>query len=170
MRLSNKVALITGGTSGIGEATAILLTKEGASVAITGRNEKRGHAVAERILQSGGKAIFIRNDVRKVEDCRRAVEETITALGKIDILFNNAGVFYSHTTLDCTEEEWDLQLDINLKGTFLNVKVRAALYDPAGLRCDHQQQFRMGYCWRRCGGGGLCVRRWRGFVDQGDGH
>ena len=65
MRLANKVALITGGTSGIGEATALLFAKEGAKVAITGRDEKRGHAVTARILESGGQAIFIRTDVRK---------------------------------------------------------------------------------------------------------
>jgi len=122
MRLQNKISLITGGTSGIGEATALLFAKEGASVAITGRNEKRGHAVTERILQGGGKAIFIRTDVRKAAECRRAVEVTLDAFGKLDILFNNAGVFYPHTTLDCSEEEWDLQLDINLKGTFLMSK------------------------------------------------
>ncbi|MGA8154288.1 MAG: SDR family NAD(P)-dependent oxidoreductase [Terriglobales bacterium] len=122
MRLTNKVALITGGTSGIGEATAILFAKEGASIAVSGRNEKRGHAVIEQILQAGGKAIFIRTDVRKAAECRRAVDETIETFGKLDILFNNAGVFYPHTTLDCSEQEWDLQLDINLKGTFLMSK------------------------------------------------
>ena len=122
MRLQNKVALITGGTSGIGEATAILFSKEGAQVAITGRDEKRGHAVTARILETGGKAIFIRTDVRRAAECHRAVDETLKTFGKLDILFNNAGVFYPHTILDCTEEEWDLQLDINLKGTFLMSK------------------------------------------------
>jgi NAD(P)-dependent dehydrogenase (short-subunit alcohol dehydrogenase family) len=122
MRLQNKVALITGGTSGIGEATAVLFAEEGACVAITGRNEERGHAVVARIQQSGGKAIFIRTDVRKSTECRRAVDETLKSFGKLDILFNNAGVFYPHTILDCSEEEWDLQLDINLKGTFLMSK------------------------------------------------
>ena len=70
MRLENKVALITGGTSGIGEATAVLFAKEGARVTITGRDERRGHAVAEKITSDGGKAIFIRSDVRKAEECR----------------------------------------------------------------------------------------------------
>ena len=65
MRLQNKVALITGGTSGIGEATAILFAKEGARIAVAGRNEKRGHAVIEKILNDGGQAIFLRTDVRK---------------------------------------------------------------------------------------------------------
>jgi NAD(P)-dependent dehydrogenase (short-subunit alcohol dehydrogenase family) len=122
MRLKDKVALITGGTSGIGEATAILFAKEGAKVAITGRNQERGDALAQRIVNSGGRAIFIRTDVRDARECRRAVDETLAAFAQIDILFNNAGVFYPHTTLDCTEEEWDLQIDTNLKGTFLMSK------------------------------------------------
>jgi NAD(P)-dependent dehydrogenase (short-subunit alcohol dehydrogenase family) len=122
MRLENKVALITGGTSGIGEATAVLFAEEGAGVAITGRDEKRGRAVAERIAKDGGKAIFVRSDVRKTEECRRAVDETLGAFGGLDILFNNAGVFYPHTVIECSEEEWDLQIDINLKGTFLMSK------------------------------------------------
>jgi NAD(P)-dependent dehydrogenase (short-subunit alcohol dehydrogenase family) len=122
MRLQNKVALITGGTSGIGEATAILFAKEGAKIAITGRNEKRGYAVTEQILKDGGQTVFLRTDVRKADECRRAVDETVSSFGCLDILFNNAGVFYPHTTLACSEEEWDLQIDINLKGTFLMSK------------------------------------------------
>jgi NAD(P)-dependent dehydrogenase (short-subunit alcohol dehydrogenase family) len=122
MRLQDKVALITGGTSGIGEATAILFAKEGAKIAITGRNETRGNAVTEQITRNGGHAVFISSDVRKSSDCQLAVDEILRAFGHIDILFNNAGVFYPHTTLDCSEEEWDEQIDINLKGTFLMSK------------------------------------------------
>jgi NAD(P)-dependent dehydrogenase (short-subunit alcohol dehydrogenase family) len=121
-RLTNKVALITGGTSGIGEATAILFAKEGASVAITGRNHKRGEEVRDKIMRAGGKSIFIPTDVRRSDDCRRAVEQTLAAFGQLDILFNNAGVFYPHTIVDCSEQEWDEQLDVNLKGTFLMSK------------------------------------------------
>ena len=122
MRLANKVALITGGTSGIGAATAELFAREGARVAITGRSEERGREVAAKIEKSGGKAIFILTDVRLADDCRRAVDETVRAFGRLDVLFNNAGVYYPHNALDCTEEEWDLQLDINLKGAFLMSK------------------------------------------------
>jgi len=122
MRLLNKVALITGGTSGIGEATALLFANEGAKVTITGRNEERGSEVTDLILKGGGQAIFIQTDVSKADDCRRAVDETVRAFGRIDILFNNAGVFFPHTALDCSEEEWDLQVDVNLKGTFLMSK------------------------------------------------
>ncbi len=119
MRLNNKVALITGGTSGIGEATAILFAKEGASVAVTGRNGQRGEKIVTTIQQSGGKAIFIATDVRRADDCRRAVHETMANFGQLDVLFNNAGVFYPHTIVECTEQEWDEQMDINLKATFL---------------------------------------------------
>src|SRR5712692_3406166 len=122
MRLEKKVALITGGTSGIGEATALLFAGEGAAVAITGRNEERGRKVASEIENSHGKAIFLVADVTSADDCRRAVQETVRAFGRLDILFNNAGVFYAHNALECSEEEWDLQIDTNLKGAFLMSK------------------------------------------------
>ncbi len=122
MRLADRVALITGGTSGIGRATAVLFAQEGARVGLTGRNEARGREVVGQIETAGGKALFIRSDVRLAADCRRAVEETIRAFGRLDILFNNAGVFVPHTVPDCTEEEWDETIDISLKGTFLMSK------------------------------------------------
>jgi NAD(P)-dependent dehydrogenase (short-subunit alcohol dehydrogenase family) len=122
MRLKDKVALITGGTSGIGEATALLFAAEGATVAVTGRNEKRGAGVIERIAAAGGESIFLQADVSRAADCRRAVNETLSAFGRIDILFNNAGVFYPQTALECSEQEWDEQIDVNLKGTFLMSK------------------------------------------------
>src|SRR5207302_111115 len=83
-------ALITGGTSGIGEAVAELFAREGAQVAITGRNESRGHAVMARTLESGGKTIFLRTDVRKAVECQRAVDETLRSFGRLDILLNKA--------------------------------------------------------------------------------
>ncbi len=122
MRLADRVALITGGTSGIGRATAALFALEGARVGLTGRNEARGREVVGQIETAGGKALFIRSDVRLAADCRRAVEETIRTFGRLDILFNNAGVFVPHTVPDCTEEEWDETIDTSLKGTFLMSK------------------------------------------------
>jgi NAD(P)-dependent dehydrogenase (short-subunit alcohol dehydrogenase family) len=122
MRLKDKVALITGGTSGIGEATAVLFADEGAKVVITGRNEERGREVVEKINHNGRYSKFVQTDVRFADHCRRAVDETIRSFGRLDILFNNAGVFYAHNALDCSEEEWDMQIDSNLKGTFLMSK------------------------------------------------
>ena len=122
MRFSERVALITGGTSGIGRATAIKFAQEGAKVAITGRNESRGKEVISLVQSEGGTAVFIRSDVRFRDECQRAVEQTLTAFGRLDILFNNAGVFFPNTTVACTEEEWDLTVDICLKGTYLMSK------------------------------------------------
>src|ERR1700751_2075413 len=122
MRLQNKVALITGGTSGIGEANATLFSQEGAKVAITGLNEERGAAVVQEMKQRGTDNLFLDSGVRLADDSKRAVDETLRTFGRIDILFNNAGVFYPQTALECSEEEWDLQIDVNLKGTFLMSK------------------------------------------------
>ena len=122
MRLKDKVALITGGTSGIGTATAIRFAKEGAKVVITGRNAKRGEQVVQEIVANGGDAMFVRSDVCLADDCRNAVDRTLERFGKIDILFNNAGVFHPKTIPDCTEEEWDETIDSSLKGAFLMSK------------------------------------------------
>ena len=122
MRLANKVALITGGTSGIGRATALLFAREGAKVALTGRDAARGQQVAAEIGKADGEAIFIRADVSSAEECRQTVNKTLETYGSLDILFNNAGVFYAHTILECTEEEWDATIDIGLKGTYLMSK------------------------------------------------
>jgi NAD(P)-dependent dehydrogenase (short-subunit alcohol dehydrogenase family) len=122
MRLRDKVALITGGTSGIGRATSQLFAQEGAKVAITGRSKARGRELVGEIERAGGAALFICADVRFPEQCHRAVKETAQAFGRLDILFNNAGVYYPNTVVDCTEEEWDLTVDIGLKGTYLMSK------------------------------------------------
>lgn len=122
MRLKDKVAVITGGTSGIGQATALLFAREGALVTITGRNSERGAQVISIIEESGGNATFLLADVSSASDCQRVIDKTVRASGHIDILFNNAGVFYPQTALECSEREWDEQIDINLKGTFLMSK------------------------------------------------
>ncbi len=122
MKMEGKVALITGGTSGIGSATAVLFAREGARVALTGRNRERGEAIAKAINGEGGEAIFIRSDVRFAKDCRESVERTLDRFGRIDVLFNNAGVFHPKTVPECTEEEWDETIDSSLKGAFLMSK------------------------------------------------
>ena len=124
-RLGGTVALITGGTSGIGRATAALFAREGADVAITGRDEARGAAVVAEIGAAGGEGIFVRADVRSAADCERSVARTLEAFGRLDILFNNAGVYIANDVLGCDEDEWDLQVDTSLKGAYL--MSRAAL-------------------------------------------
>lgn len=122
MRLEGKVALITGGNSGIGSATAARFAIEGAKVVITGRNVERGEQIASEIVANGGEALFIESDVRSAADCRQAVDQTLERFGQIDVLFNNAGVFHPKTIPDCTEEEWDETIDSSLKGAFLMSK------------------------------------------------
>jgi NAD(P)-dependent dehydrogenase (short-subunit alcohol dehydrogenase family) len=122
MRLADSVALITGGTSGIGEATALLFASEGARVVITGRNVERGAAVVAAIAADDGEARFVQADVRSAEDCRRSVDEAIGSYGRLDVLFNNAGVYVANDAVACSEEEWDAQVDTSLKGAFLMSK------------------------------------------------
>lgn len=123
MKLENRIAIITGATSGIGEASALLFAEEGARVAVAGRDEARGRAVVDAITAAGGTAIFVRADVRAPADCQRIVAETLRAFGgRLDILFNNAGVYHPHNAVDCTEEEWDATVDSSLKGAWLMSK------------------------------------------------
>jgi NAD(P)-dependent dehydrogenase (short-subunit alcohol dehydrogenase family) len=109
MQLAGKVALITGGTSGIGRATAELFAAEGARVAITGRRSELGHQVAEAI---GG--LFVQADHRRREECEQAVEKVLEALGRIDILFNNAGIVVSGSAEATSEQDWEDTMQLNV--------------------------------------------------------
>jgi len=123
VKLKDRVAIITGATSGIGEASARLFAEEGARVMVTGRDDDRGRKVVAAIAAAGGTAVFARADVRLPGDCERVVADTLRAFGgRLDILFNNAGVFHPHNAIDCTEEEWDATVDSSLKGAWLMVK------------------------------------------------
>lgn len=116
--MNGKVALVTGGTEGMGYATAEAFLNAGAKVMISGRSQKKGDAAVGGLKQLG-EASFVRGDVSLSEDARRMVESTVETYGRIDILFNNAGVYLEKSAEDTTEEEWDLVIDVNLKGTFL---------------------------------------------------
>ncbi len=124
MRLKDKVALITGAGSGIGKESALLFAREGAAVAVVDVNEQAGQAVVDEILANGGKAVFIKADVSKAADAERMVAETEKAFGKLDILFNNAGVMISEDgdAIGTSEEVWEKTLAINAKGVFLGCK------------------------------------------------
>jgi len=120
-RFETHVVLITGGSSGIGFATARAFLEEGAKVAVTGRNAARlGRAV--RRLGSRGRILGIRGDVSKAADARRFIVRTEKTFGPLDVLVNNAGIYVERSTEHLTEREWDSVLDINLKGAFLCTK------------------------------------------------
>jgi NAD(P)-dependent dehydrogenase (short-subunit alcohol dehydrogenase family) len=119
MQLTGKVAVITGGASGIGRATAELFAGEGAAVVIADVNAEAGKAEAGKIVASGGKVVFESGDVTRATDCRRIVERALGDFGKIDILFNNAGIMKRATVLDLSEEDWDRVMAVNVKSIYL---------------------------------------------------
>lgn len=123
MKLKDKVAIVTGSTAGIGEATAILFAKEGAKVVIVGRKRvAEGNQIVESIRKDGGEAIFVQTDVTQEDQVKAMVAKTIEAFGKIDILFSNAGIMVPNSVTDMTIEEWDLLMNVNLKSAFLCCK------------------------------------------------
>jgi NAD(P)-dependent dehydrogenase (short-subunit alcohol dehydrogenase family) len=117
--LNGKVALVTGGASGIGRATALLFARQGAAVTVVDVNEPDGRAVVQTIIDEGGQAIFMCGDVSRAEDCQLAVRQTVEQLGKLDILFNNAGIIRRASVIETSEEEWDRVMAINVKSVFL---------------------------------------------------
>ena len=121
-RLEGKVALITGGASGIGEATARLFAKEGAKVVITDVQTEKGQAVADEIKAAGGEAAFVKANVVREAQAKRMVEFTVRKYGRLDILFNNAGVENPKPEVETSVAEWDLVMDVNVKGVFLGTK------------------------------------------------
>jgi len=119
MRLKNKIALITGGSRGIGLATAQLFAQEGAKIVIFARDLESGKKAAASIPESH----FVAGDVSRAEDGQRAVNETLSLHGRLDILVNSAGIIYRNRTVEqTTEAEWDATFEVNVKGIFLMSK------------------------------------------------
>lgn len=117
--LEGKVAVISGGASGIGLGTAKRLTEFGARVAILDINDETGAEAIREIHSIGGEAMYAKCDVRNLKDCKSAIDAVIKKLGKIDVLFNNAGIAVRKNAVDLEPEEWDLALDVSLKGQYL---------------------------------------------------
>lgn len=126
MRLAGKIALVTGASSGIGQATAELFASEGAVVAVaSGSDIAKAERVVERIVQGGGKAISVKMDVRSPADISRAIDEVVRVLGPIDILVNSAGIYIQTLLGQTTEEQFDRMIDTHLKGTFFTIQAVA---------------------------------------------
>lgn len=119
MRFAGKAVLVTGGGSGIGAATARAFAREGARVMVADVSEERGRETADAIRAAGGEAVTVAGDVSREADAERMVEATVSSFGRIDVLFNNAGILIEKPVHELTEEEWDRVLGVNLKGVFL---------------------------------------------------
>lgn len=123
LELFGKVSIITGGTSGIGLETARYFIANGCKVVMIGRDPKRGESALRSLGVPEGSAMYLQADVSQAADCERVMEITIRTFGRLDILFNNAGLIHvDRTVVQTSEAEWDATMDVNVKGTFLMSK------------------------------------------------
>ncbi len=124
MRLQDKIALITGAGGGIGRETAILFANEGGKIICVDINEDAGAETVAAIEQAGGAALFVRADVAQAADCQQMITAAEKAYGKLDVLFNNAGISHTHDddAINTSEAVWDLTFEVNVKGVFLGCK------------------------------------------------
>ncbi len=123
-RLENKVALVTGGASGIGLESARLFSREGARVAVVDVNDAGGRAAVEELRAEGGEAVYVHADVASAADSEAMIRAAEDAFGRLDVLFNNAGISHAEDgdAVSTEEDVWDLTLRVNLKGVFLGCK------------------------------------------------
>jgi NAD(P)-dependent dehydrogenase (short-subunit alcohol dehydrogenase family) len=122
LSLKGKIAIVTGAASGIGFATSELLAEYGAQVVMLDINEEKGREAAEKIEKTGDKAVFIKCDITSSAACQRVVSDIKGKFGRIDILHNNAGIIVRKTVVELDEKEWDLVIDVSIKGTYLMSK------------------------------------------------
>ena len=123
MRLSDKVALITGSGSGIGRASALLFSREGAKVVVADLDDEGGRRTVSEITQQGGSAFFVHADVTNASDAENMIKTAVDQYGKLDILFNNAGLGTPFSPFEETQEDyWDKIMEVNVKGPFLGCK------------------------------------------------
>lgn len=121
--LQDKVAIITGGTSGIGRDAAVLFAQAGAKVVVSGRREKEGDETVSLVKAAGGEGFFVKGDVAKAADVQALVQKTVEKFGRVDVAFNNAGIEGVWVPIvEQSEEDWDGIIDINLKGVWLCLK------------------------------------------------
>ncbi|MBD3882429.1 glucose 1-dehydrogenase [Phormidium tenue FACHB-886] len=128
--LSGKVAIVTGGSSGIGRATAIEMARQGAKVVVAARRESEGEETAEQVKATGSDGFFVKTDVTKAAEVEALVNQTVESYGRLDCVFNNAGAGKAASLVELSEQGWDLDLNVNLKAVWLSMKYAI----PAMLR------------------------------------
>ena len=122
-KLKDKVSIVTGATSGIGKATALLFADEGADLVITGRRAELGQRLETEIKQKGERGVFVQADHSNADDCSRVLEQTLASFGRVDILFNNAGIVTHGTAETTTDETWNETLALNVTGVWRMCKL-----------------------------------------------
>jgi 2-deoxy-D-gluconate 3-dehydrogenase len=150
IHVEGKVALVTGGSKGIGFAMAEGLARFGADLAIVSRNLAEGEQAAEKLRARGRRAIALRGDVTKPAEVERFVQDTVRAFGRIDVLLNNAGTNIRKPALEVTEQDWDQVIDTNLKGVFLTAQAvgRVMVEQRAGKIINISSIFgSVGFSW-----------------------
>lgn len=144
--LQGKVALVTGGTSGIGRDTAVLFGKAGVKVIVAGRREMEGKETVDLVRAAGGEGLFVKADVSKAAEVNALVQRTVEKFGRLDIAFNNAGIEGHWLPIsEQSEEDWDQTIDINLKGVWLCLKYEIRqMLKTRRWRSDRKHGFRSG--------------------------
>ena len=132
MRLSGKVALVSGGASGMGQSEALIFAREGAKVVVADVMETEGRQVADKIKAAGGQGLFVKLDVGQEAEWDKAVNATVGAFGKLDVLVNNAGISGTFDQDMLSTTAWDKLMDINAKGVFLGMKTAIPAMQRAG--------------------------------------
>lgn len=125
MKLKDKVAIVTGGNSGIGKGIALMFAREGAKVCVVGRNVERGEAVVKQIKEMGSEGIFVKADVGKKDETIKYIDKSIETFGEINIMVNNAALIHQARVVDLKEEDWDRIIETNLRSVFLGSKYAA---------------------------------------------
>ncbi|WP_044199233.1 SDR family NAD(P)-dependent oxidoreductase [Dyadobacter tibetensis] len=137
MLLQNKIALVTGATSGIGESIAILFAAQGAKVVVSGRNHEKGNSVVKKIKEAGGTATFLAAEMSDSLQCKQLIEETVKIYGRLDIACNNAGLVEPLAPVaDYPEENWEKVISANLNGVFYCLKYQLKVMLQHGGPCS----------------------------------
>jgi len=133
MRLKDKVAVITGAGGGLGSVAANRFCLEGAKVVVNDINADRGQKVVNDIKESGGNAVFVEADIRKVEECKKLIKSAVDAFGRVDVLFNNAGLELMKSLHEYSEEDYESVVGLHLKGSFFCIRyVLPVMMDRGG--------------------------------------
>ncbi len=135
MSIQGKSVLVTGSTTGIGEASARAFAAQGARVLVTGRNEERGKTICDEIEADGGTAAFCQADLSDRAQCDRLVSETVQRFGRLDILVNNAGVLHEGTALTTSDHAWDETMEVNVSSVFFMSRAALKQMSAQGSGC-----------------------------------